>query len=124
MNVQALRGLRRREEAQELLQRIGNVDDDFGDIAIYETGQAIDNANWQDASGHLKDAQRVPRPNKVMLKFLECAIAIEMNDFSQLPEACALANTVGREADALQLQARAAVGQQRLEIGGEVSFAN
>jgi hypothetical protein len=109
MKVRALRGLRRREDAQELLQRIGNVDDDFGDIAIYKTGQAIRDANWSVASKHLTDAQRAPRSNKVTLKFLECAIGIETNDFSQLPEACALANAAGRESDAFQLQARAAV---------------
>jgi len=109
MKVRALRGLRRREDAQGLLQRIGNVDDDFGDLAIYKTGQAIRDANWPVASKHLTVAQRAPRSNKVTLKFLECAIAIETNDFSQLPEACALANAAGREADAFQLQARAAV---------------
>jgi TIR domain len=109
MKIRALRALRRPEEARELQQRIGSIDDDFGDIAIYSAGQALREGNVAAAKQRLEEAQRAPRSNKVTLKFLECAIAIEAKDFSQLPEACALANAAGRDGDALQLQARAAI---------------
>jgi hypothetical protein len=109
MKVRALKGLRRHEEARELQSKISVSDDIHGDLALYRAGQALRAGDLATATTNLIAAQGAPRSNKVTLKFLECAIAIEGRDFSHLPGACALAQAAGREPDALQLQARAAV---------------
>ena len=43
------------------------------------------------------------------MKFLRCAIEVESGHNSNLPEVCDLARAAGRDADALQLQARAEI---------------
>ncbi|PVM83747.1 toll/interleukin-1 receptor domain-containing protein [Caulobacter radicis] len=109
MKVKSLRGLRRYAEAEALLSGINSSHDDYGDVALYKAGAAIRAFDYSAALSHISEAKRAPKANRAVLTFLECSCQIESGDDSGLASACDLARAMRRDADALQLQARAAL---------------
>lgn len=109
MKIRALHGVRSHDEAKQLRAALGNRENEFGELAIYQAGSALRSGDFSAARIALEKAKLAPRANKVTLKFLECAIDIESGDNTQLPETVALARAARRDADATQLQARAAI---------------
>jgi len=109
MKVKALRGKRQYAEAEKLLAGISNSRDDHGDVSVYKAGVAIRAYQYGAALNHIADAKRAPKANRAVLIFLECSCQIESGDMSGLAGACDLARAMRRDADALQLQARAAL---------------
>jgi len=109
MKIKALHGNRSHKEARELRQALGNKDNEYGDLAIMEASRLFRENKFPEAQKALERVEMAPKSNKVTLRFLSCAIEVESGDSSNLPEVCDLARAAGREADALQLQARAAL---------------
>ena len=109
MKIKALRAVRNHKEADTLKASLGIVDNEYGDQSIMTASSAFRNGKYTEALKSLTFAEKAPRSNKVTLKFLRCAIEIELGNNANLSETCELARAAGREADALQLQARAAL---------------
>ena len=109
MKIKALRANRSYKEAEELKKSLGNRENEYGDLAIMNASKAFRDANYPVALEQLSLAERAPKSNKVTLRFLRCAIEIESGDNTNVPEVSDLARAAGRDGDALQLQARAAI---------------
>lgn len=109
MKVKALRGTRNRADATALLMDVRNRSDDYGDYAIYQASVALRAGKYADAILYIDKAKRAPRVNKAVLSFLQCACEVENGDNTSLATTCALARSMNRNSDALQLQARAAL---------------
>ena len=109
MKIRALRMARRRGEADLLEKELGNSDNEYGDLAFYKAAQAFGSGSYADVQRHIDVARLAPRSNKLTLRFLECASQVEQGINDGLSETCLLARAGGREADALQLEARAAL---------------
>ncbi|OCI98479.1 hypothetical protein A6U85_32255 [Agrobacterium sp. 13-626] len=109
MKVKALRGTRNRSDAQKLLTGIQNKPDDYGEYSTYQASVALREGRFADAIKHVESAKRAPRSNKAILSVLECACEVENGNLTSLAATCTLARAMNREADALQLQARAAL---------------
>ncbi|MBI1407187.1 MAG: TIR domain-containing protein [Caulobacter sp.] len=109
MKIRALRGARSHKEADQLRAVLGNRENEFGELAIYQAGSALRSGDFDVAREALERAKLAPRANRVTLKFLECAIEVETGDNTKLPETVALARAARRDSDAVQLQARAAL---------------
>lgn len=109
MKIRALHGIRNHKEARELRKALGNGDNEYGDLATMEAARLFRENKFSEAKEALERAEKAPKSNKVTLRFLSCAIEVESGDNSNLPEVCGLARAAGREADALQLLARAAL---------------
>ncbi len=109
MKIRALRGVRNYDEARKLEPLIADKEDDYGEHALYRATQAFRSSQYKACRGHIADARKAPRSNKLTLRLLECASEIEEGENQNLAETCAVARSAGRDADALQLQARAAL---------------
>ncbi len=109
MKVKALRGTRNASDAQKLLASLRDRPDDYGDIALYRAGSALRNGQYPEALRFVEAARSAPKANQAVLSILKCACEIESGDFTNLGPTCATARSLGRDSDALQLQARAAL---------------
>lgn len=108
MMLKALRGTRSYPEANALERKIKEERDDYGELAIYRAGSALKDGKLSEAMRFIKVAEGKDS-NKVTVKVLKCAIAVEQGVKGDLAEVCALARAANRDADAWQLQARAAL---------------
>lgn len=111
--IRALRGIRSHAEADALERKIQARDDEYGEVHIYNAGKALQEQRFDDALESLRKAESCPRVNKFSLQLLKCAVLIEDGDPSLLPLMVETANSVNRNYDAEQLQARHAVVQGR-----------
>jgi len=109
MKVKALRGTRNRADAAALLAGLNDTNDDYGDYAIYQASAALREGRYLEAIERIKSAKKAPRVNKAVLSFLQCACEVENGDNSSLAVTIALARSMKRDSDALQLQARSAL---------------
>jgi tetratricopeptide (TPR) repeat protein len=109
MKVKALRGMRNRSDVAKLLYGIQDKPDEYGEYSTYQASVALREGRFEDAIKHVEAAKRAPRSNKAILSVLECACELEKGNLSSLTSTCALARAMNREADAFQLQARAAL---------------
>lgn len=111
--IRAYRGLRNHVEADALERRIQERDDEYGEVHIYNAGKALQEQRFDPALNALEKAERCPKVNRFTLQLLKCAVLIEKGDPSLLPLVVETANSVSRNYDAEQLQARYAVVQGR-----------
>lgn len=109
MRIRALRMQRRHSEAEELERSLKALDDDYGESLIFEATKALRAEKYPDARKFVDLAMRKPRANQPTLKFLRCVIDLNEGNAASLPEACGLAEAIGRVDDAHQLRARAAL---------------
>lgn len=90
-------------------KQIGKSDNEYGDLALYKASQAFGAGSYADVQRHIDVARSAPRFNRLTLRFLKFACQVEQGINDALSETCLLARAGGREADALQLEARAAL---------------
>ncbi|WP_165837170.1 TIR domain-containing protein [Phenylobacterium hankyongense] len=113
MKVKALRGTRNRPEAERLLSGLRNAADEYGDYALYQASAGLRAGRYNEALTWIEKARKSPRANQAAISLLQCACEIESGDNSSLATTVALARSMNRDSDALQLQARAAL------VGGD-----
>ncbi len=109
MKIRALKGTRNKAEADALMASLKDQYDDYGDIALLKGSAALRSGDYKKAIGFAIQAEDAPRSNKAIVSILKCACEVEQGNFDNLGVTCALARSVGRESDAFQLQARAAL---------------
>jgi hypothetical protein len=104
-----LRSQRNFKDAEALEKQLQTLDDDFGDVLIFEATKALRGNDYGRAGDLVVRAAKKPKINRVTLKFLQCLIDLSNKNIQSLAEACNLAEAIGREDDAHQLRARAAL---------------
>lgn len=109
MKIRALRGTRNWLEAKKLGASLQGRSDDFGDIALYRAGVCLREGEISNALSYIQTAKRAPKANQAVCAILQCACEIENGDISNLANTCSIARSLGRDPDAFQLQARAAL---------------
>jgi tetratricopeptide (TPR) repeat protein len=109
MKIKALRGTRNHDEANSLHQKLRKMDDEYGDIAVYAASRDLRAGQYASALKSVELAKRAPRANQAVLSILQCACEVESGNAENLGVTCALARALGRDSDAWQLQARAAL---------------
>lgn len=111
--IRAHRGLRNHSEADDLERKLRGRDDEFGELHIFIAGKALQERQFPEALRALDLADNRPKANKYTIELIRAAVQIEMGDPTLLPLIVETANSVGRNYDAEQLQARHAVVQGR-----------
>lgn len=109
MKIRALRGTRNWDAADKLAASLQGRSDDYGDIALYRAGTCLREGEISRALEFVKHAKHAPKANQAVCAILECACEIENGNLSNLGVTCTIARSIGRESDAFQLQARAAL---------------
>ncbi len=112
MKVRALRGTRNHADAEDLVAHLKNRSDEYGDYAIYKASRFLREGQFREALKYVEQAKKAPKANKAVLNFLQCACEVESGNLENLASTCALARSMGREWDAWQLLARAALAER------------
>ncbi len=111
LKITALRGARKHKEANQLEATWKPSADLQGELSLYKAVKALQQKDVKTARSQVEIARSAPNINRLSFQLMDCAVAIEENDFSLLAETVAMADGAGRFYDSLQLRAKVAVKQ-------------
>jgi tetratricopeptide (TPR) repeat protein len=107
--IRCLHGMGRRVEADQLMNILKTIDDDYGEYEGLLAARSVREGRYDEALAAIARAKAKPKSNKLNLTLLEAATKIDAGVDVDVEEVCKAAAATGRLDDAHSLRARAAL---------------